>query len=141
MGRPVSVAAAADLITGWITVTSASMRPLIRPGDAVELHLARPRPGDIILVGQDATLLLHRVLRVDVTGLWLGGDATVSWEGPFADQAWPVVTAVRRHGHVRPVRSGLTSRTLAFFLPRIARWRLARRVVGRLCRMAGGSVA
>jgi hypothetical protein len=117
----VSVAAAADLITGWITVTSASMRPLIRPGDAVALQLARPRPGDIILVGQDATLLLHRVLRLDATGLWLGGDATVSWEGPFADQAWPVVVALRgRSGLVCPMPAGVLARAMAFALPRVA---------------------
>ncbi|MBC7542471.1 MAG: S24/S26 family peptidase [Candidatus Sericytochromatia bacterium] len=130
-----SLAAAADLITGWITVTTASMVPLIRPHDDVELRLARPHPGDVILVGHAGTLLLHRVLRRDAAGLWLGGDATASWEGPFADQAWPVVVAVRRGGQVQHVSKGLLAYGMAQLLPGWAHRPFVRRVVGKLCRL------
>ena len=132
---PASVAQAADLITGWITVATASMVPLIRPGDDVELRLARAELGDVVLVGHAGTLLLHRVLHRDAAGLWLGGDATASWDGPFTDQAWPVVAGVRRNGQAQPYPRGWLAYGMAALLPGWAHQRLARRLVGRFCRL------
>jgi hypothetical protein len=135
---PASLAAAADVITGWVTITTGSMVPLIRPGDAVDVQLASPRLGDIILVGHDGHLLLHRVLRIDDAGLWLGGDATASWEGPFPIQEWPVVVARRRLSVAQPLLDLTLARWQRWSLPRFVAVKLLRRLVAKLFRQVAG---
>jgi hypothetical protein len=131
---PVILAGAADLIAGWITVTTASMVPLLRPGDGVEVRPAVPRLGDVILVGHDDHLLLHRVLRLDERVLWLGGDATASWEGPFPLQVWPVAVTRRREGRETPLTRLPAHAFARRLLPAVAARPLLRRLWARLLR-------
>jgi hypothetical protein len=131
---PAILADGADLITGWIMVTTSSMVPLLRPGDAVEVRPALPRCGDVILVGHDGQLLLHRVLRVDGRVLWLGGDATASWEGPFPLQPWPVVVARRRGRQERPLHGCTWQRMQGRLLPALSKCHLVRRVWAKVLR-------
>jgi hypothetical protein len=116
---PAVLADAADLVRGWITVTTGSMLPLLRPGDAVEVVPALPQLGDVVLVGHDGQLLLHRVLRLDDRVMWLGGDATASREGPFLRRECPVAVSRRRHGQALPLAGLLWQRLQRWLLPRL----------------------
>lgn len=136
--QPAIVADAATLVSGWITVATASMVPLLLPGDAVEVQPAAPQLGDVILVGHDGQLLLHRVLRLDERVLWLGGDATASLEGPFPRQDWPVAVARRRHGQVRSLAGLAWQRLHVGLLPRLPR--LGRRLWARWLRVLARAI-
>jgi hypothetical protein len=83
--------------------TGLSMRPFIHAGEHVAFapcHKGKPTRGEILLVRQSSgELLLHRVVRVDETGVYLRGDAQVFTEGPFSsEQIIARATGVVRNG-------------------------------------------
>ena len=65
----------------WIAVEGRSMWPLLRPGDAVLVQHGgpAPRPGDVLVVRQANSLLVHRLLAVTTANgepqYWTQGDA------------------------------------------------------------------
>lgn len=74
-----------------LSVQTASMRPTLRPGDAIVVAPIRPhtiRPGEIISYRspRDPQLIIsHRLIRIDERTGWLttAGDATQGHDPPF----------------------------------------------------------
>lgn len=86
-----------------IIVSGASMAPLLRPGDLIEVEALAPealRPGTILVVQDSGGLLTHRLARAQAGTLILWGDAL-----PTHDPPLPVgallghVVARERSGH------------------------------------------
>ena len=70
-----------------IAVTGGSMTPFLLPGQVVYLRkpLSFPRKHDIVLVKRsDGQYMLHRVVIVTGSHLFLAGDAQSNIEGPFS---------------------------------------------------------
>ncbi len=63
--------------TPALTVISASMRPLLEPGDVVEIEPIDPgrlKPGDLVVLARPEALLTHRFLGFSGEYLCTGGD-------------------------------------------------------------------
>ncbi len=84
----------------WVREATASMLPLIRPGDEIRLAPVEPDrvvPGMLIAYRRDARLGIHRVLARDGAGVVAKGDALVSPDAPLPwNQVVARVAALRR---------------------------------------------
>jgi signal peptidase I len=83
-------------------VEGASMQPLLKPGDVVEIdHTRGPlRRGDVVAYRTDQTLVIHRVLRDPVDGcIQVAGDnRTITDEPVPISSVIGRVVAVERDG-------------------------------------------
>ena len=117
----------------WVRAASASMAPLIQPGDALRvapLGAVRARVGTIVVCRRDATLVVHRVVAAGLDGVVTRGDALREADLPVD---WSRVV-----GRVAAIRTP-GGRTLE--LDR-APWPAIERVLGWLCgRRARGTIA
>ena len=86
-------------------VPTASMWPVIRPGDAIRFRRSsrRPRPGEIWVAERGAIHLVHRVLWVRADGsVLLKGDYLAASDGWFpAERCFGAVSAISRDGQWR----------------------------------------
>lgn len=101
-------------------VVSASMRPLLRCGDEVQVVAVQPthlQMGDIVVVLRDGALITHRLLARDAQGWRTRGDSCRWLDPPVADAA--IVGRV-----VAVVRGGAVIDLQALV------WRLANRLLG-----------
>jgi signal peptidase I len=70
-----------------LTVTSESMRPLVRGGDAVVVQPIEPRalrPGNVIVVQRGGEWITHRLVAIDERGWHTHGDNTRTSDPPAA---------------------------------------------------------
>lgn len=84
-----------------LTVTSDSMRPLLRAGDGVVVQPTDPgalRPGDVIVVQRGGEWITHRLVAVDERGWHTHGDDTCHGdEAASAAQIVGRVIAIERN--------------------------------------------
>ena len=85
-----------------LTVTSDSMRPLLRVGDGVVVQPIDPhalQPGDVIVVRRGGDWITHRLVTVDERGWHTHGDNTrCGDEAASAAQIVGRVIAIERNG-------------------------------------------
>ncbi|MFW6182538.1 MAG: hypothetical protein ACOC8X_01985, partial [Chloroflexota bacterium] len=113
----------------FLTVTSNSMRPLLRRGDQVGLSAAALQqlaPGDVIVVRDGRTFLTHRLVairRKDAgTMLLTRGDRPLALDPPWSPDCYVGrVTVLRRGGRVLSLEHG-AGRWLNQHLGRLARF-------------------
>ena len=84
-------------------VRGSSMRPFIRSGDLVEIQPVAAdelRPGQVLLCRlRDGRLVVHRLVRVEPSGLILQGDARLVPDGRLLpDQVLGRMTGLGREG-------------------------------------------
>jgi hypothetical protein len=73
-----------------VRVASSSMQPLLRPGDMLWIERTPAgtlRPGDVLTVRLDNSLLTHRLLWRDAAGWHMGGDSCTLPDAPVAATA------------------------------------------------------
>lgn len=89
-----------------VPVVGTSMTPFLHPGDTVYLSLLTrpPRRGDLLLyVRPGGRYILHRVIRVEKSSLWMQGDSQTQPEHILQEQIRAVaVQAVCRGACLRP---------------------------------------
>lgn len=98
----------------FLTVTSNSMRPLLRRGDQVGLSattLQQLTPGDVIVVRDGDTFLTHRFVAIRQkdaeTMLLTRGDRPLALDPPWSpDRYVGRVTVLRRSGRVLSLEHG-----------------------------------
>jgi signal peptidase I len=94
-------AAPSDLLR--LTVTSDSMRPLLRAGDEVVVDPIEPRalrPGMIIVVERHGDWITHRLVAIDEHGWHTHGDNTRTLDLPAqADEIIGRVIAIEQGAH------------------------------------------
>ncbi len=116
-----------------LTVTSASMSPMLRPGDilVVEPIEDAPSPGEIVVVQPDHDWITHRLMRVEAQRYYLHGDNTRSLDEPVAlADVVGRVAAIERAGHTLDLQRGawpLANRVLSWS----GRWQMRVLGVGR----------
>jgi hypothetical protein len=117
----------------WVSAASASMAPLIQPGDALCLAPVggeRPRVGAIVAYVRDARLVVHRVVATTPGGVVTRGDGLSEADAPLE---WTRVV-----GRVTAIRTP-AGRTLDLERPP---WTLLEGVLGRVAaRPARGRLA
>lgn len=108
-----------------LTVTSDSMRPLLRMGDVVVVQPVDPQaiqPGEVLVVQRDGEWITHRLVGVDENGWHTHGDNT-----SYADEA---VSADQIVGRVSTIERG--NQTIDLQQPR---WRAIDRRINRVQRI------
>jgi signal peptidase I len=116
-------AGAADRLR--LTVTSDSMRPLLRTGDVVVVQpvdLQAVQPGEVLVVQRGGEWITHRLVTVDERGWHTHGDNT-----SYADE---VARADQIVGHVSAIERG--GQTIDLQQPR---WRAIDRRINRVQRL------
>jgi signal peptidase I len=85
-----------------LTITSDSMRPLLRTGDVVVVQPIDPltlQPGEVIVVQRGGEWITHRLVAMDERGWHTHGDnTTYADEAARADQIVGRVSAIERGG-------------------------------------------
>jgi hypothetical protein len=107
-----------------LTVTSDSMRPLLRVGDVVVVQPIEPRavrPGDVLVVQRGAAWITHRLVAIDEQSWYTHGDNT-----RYVDEA---VSAAEMVGRVSAIERG--DRTIDLQQPH---WRAIDRRINRVQR-------
>ena len=83
-----------------LTVTSDSMRPLLRAGDVVVVQPIEPRalqPGDVVVAQRNGEWITHRLVAIDERGWHTHGDNTrYADEAAGADEIVGRVIAIER---------------------------------------------
>jgi signal peptidase I len=116
-----------DGATGWLrlTVTSDSMRPLLRAGDSVVVRPIDPyalRPGEVIVAQRGGEWITHRLVVVDERGWHMHGDNT-----RYGDE---VASASEIVGRVIAIERGAQTIDL-----QQARWHVIGRRINRVQRV------
>jgi signal peptidase I len=108
-----------------LTVTSDSMRPLLRAGDAVAVQPIDPhalQPGEVIVVQRGGEWITHRLVAVDARGWHTHGDNTRYTDAVVsADHIVGRVIAIERGDHTIDLRQ--------------PRWRAIDRRINRVQRL------
>ena len=83
-----------------MTATGSSMWPFLRNGDIIEISSIGNlpvRPGEIVLAIHRERYLLHRVIQINMRGIFIAGDAQSYFQGPIApDMVLGRVVALQR---------------------------------------------
>ncbi len=120
-----------------LTITGASMMPILRPGDMLIVQPVEgaPSPGEIVVAQRDHDWITHRLMRVEAQWCFLRGDNARSLDEPIAlADVVGRVTAIERAGHTLDLQRGvwpITNQVLSWS----GRWQM--RVLGAGRNLAG----